>query len=218
MGIVNFSIPKELVKQIIVQTPFTNFIETGTYRGATSFWAAGFFPQVYTIEVDPQISKETAAVPGRPKNIEFLVGNSRDVLPGLVPRLNGRSFFWLDGHWCFGAGGKEEECPLLDELHAIRHCKDSVIFIDDARCFLGPLPSPHNAEDWPSIDTIFAVLKELFPTNRTTIIDDVLISIPSDIKPMVDRYWQQTFYDRFDASKGYIKLAKRFVKKLRSKS
>jgi hypothetical protein len=38
---------------------------------------------------------------------------------------------------------------------AISKTKDSIILIDDARCFLGPLPPPHNANDWPRIDEIF---------------------------------------------------------------
>ena len=197
MGSVNFSIPKQLVQRFIAKAPFNNFIETGTYKGETAFWAARFFPNVYTIEIDGEISNSTAANDQCPQNINFYVGNSKDVLPQIVPNLFGRNFFWLDGHWCFGAGGKESECPLMLELSAIGGLENSVIFIDDARCFLGPLPPPHNADDWPRIDEIFSVLKKLFPGHRTTIIDDVILCYPSEFSEVVDSYWQETFQSRY---------------------
>lgn len=197
MGIINFSIPKGLVLEIIKTAKFDNFIETGTYRGETSFWAAQYFDKVYTIEINEQISNETASQKNVPQNIDFLIGNSKDLLGQLVKRIKGRSFFWLDGHWCTGAGGKEEECPLFAELDALSALKDAVIFIDDARCFLGPLPPPHNHEDWPLIDDIIIKLKTYFPESFVTIIDDVIVCIPADIKTMFFDYWMNTFNARF---------------------
>lgn len=196
MGIVNFSIPKDIVLDIIKEITIDNFIETGTFKGETTFWASDYFPQVYTIEISREISNETAQR-SKKKNITFIVGDSKDELPKLVPTLKGRSFFWLDGHWCTGGGGKDTECPLIDELESISMCKDSVIFIDDARCFLGPLPAPHDSEKWPKIDSVFAKCKELFPTHFTTIIDDVIMCIPQDLKLVIDNYWRNTFNERF---------------------
>ena len=100
MGYVNFSMPRDIVLKFKEKAAIKNFVETGTYKGNTSFWAASQFEKVYTIEIDPAISGATAARPDRPENIEFLVGNSKDVLPQLVEKLEGRSIFWLDGHWC----------------------------------------------------------------------------------------------------------------------
>jgi hypothetical protein len=198
MGAVTFSIPKDLVTRIAKATRFDNFVETGTYQGGTCFWAAGHFKNVYTIEIDPEMSKSTASKPDCPKNIEFLIGNSKDILPQLVAnKLSGRSFFWLDGHWC-GGGGKDEECPLLLELEAIRDLKSAVIFVDDARCFLGPLPEPHDATHWPMIDTIFYKLHELFPDNFTTIQDDVIMSVPQDVAKIINADWKEKYYARFN--------------------
>ena len=197
MGHITFSIPKELVKEIIKEIKFDNFVETGTFQGGTCFWAANHFNKVFTIEIDPAISKSTASKPDCPKNIEFLIGNSKDILPELAAeKLPGRSFFWLDGHWC-GGGGKDEECPLMDELAAIGNLKTSAIFIDDARCFLGPLPEPHEASHWPRIDEIFHKLRELFPENTTTIQDDVIMSVPPDVAKIINADWKQKYYARF---------------------
>jgi hypothetical protein len=197
MGIINFSIPNDIVLEIINKVKFNNFIETGTYKGETSFWAAQYFEKVYTIEIDPEISKITSSQIDVPENIHFLIGNSKDLLKPLVSQITGRSFFWLDGHWCSGAGGKDEECPLYFELEAISNLHDSVVFIDDARCFLGPLPPPHNHADWPLIDDLICKLKLYFPRSFVTIIDDVIICVPDDVKKVVFNYWMNTFNDRF---------------------
>lgn len=203
MGIVNFSIPKELVLRFVNFKNIDNFIETGTYKGATSFWAAQYFNKVYTIEIDDRISNETASKPDCPNNIEFFIGNSKNVLPELVEnKLSGSCFFWLDGHWCMGAGGKEEECPLLDELESIKSIQNAIIFIDDARCFLGPLPPPHDSSHWPRIDQICNKISQLFPDHRFTIQDDVIMVIPEEYMPVLDNYWKSTFQDRFSLRKN----------------
>jgi len=205
MGIVNFSIPKELVKELIAKVKFDNLIETGTFRGDTSFLAADYFDRVYTIEISPEISRETASKPDAPKNIEFLVGNSKELLGPLCSRISGRSFFWLDGHWCGGAEGKEDECPVIGELNAIAKVKDPVIFVDDARYFLGPPPPPHHQAHWPLIDEIFLKLKALFPSSFVTIIDDVIICVPNDLRATIYNYWMATFDARYAPPKPETK-------------
>lgn len=201
MGIISFSIPKEIVKEITNKVNIQNFIETGTFMGATSFWAASYFKNVYTIEIDEDISKKTASNPKSPSNVNFIVGDSKYALKELMTTVKGRSFFWLDGHWCMGAGGKDAECPLIDELEAIKSSENPIIFIDDARCFLGPMPLPHNSEDWPFIDEIFAKLKELFPNHFTTIQDDVIMCVPPDVKEIINEDWKNKFNDKFYSSK-----------------
>lgn len=214
MGIVNFSIPKSLVLKFHHFKPFENFIETGTYLGGTTFWAAKHFPKVYTIEIDEQLSKAAASQSDCPENIEFLVGDSKTVLPSLLQgSVAGSCLFWLDGHWCSGGGGKEQECPLLDELEAIQSKQDSLILIDDARCFLGPLPPPHEASHWPRIDEIFRKITELFPTHKFTILDDVIVILPLEYLPVFDAEWQSGFNQRF-FPKVKSSLASRIKRKL----
>lgn len=198
MGLINFSIPKDLVLQFLEKRPIDNFIETGTFRGGTSFWAANHFQKVYTIEIDAELSKSTASNPLCPKNIEFLVGNSKEVLPQLMASgITGSCLFWLDGHWCSGGGGKDEECPLLDELEAIKSAQDSIILIDDARCFLGPLPKPHDSTHWPRIDQVFKKITETFPNHHFTIQDDVILVLPAAYLPVFDEEWVNNFHTRF---------------------
>jgi hypothetical protein len=214
MGSISFSIPKALVQVFIESKPIDNFIETGTHKGGTTFWAAKHFKNVYTIEIDEAMSKSTASAPHCPPNIEFLVGNSKVILPQLVERgLEGNCLFWLDGHWCFVGGGKEEECPLMEELDAIRSMQHSILMIDDARCFLGKMPRPFKSEHWPRIDEIFKKLEENFPNHRVTIFEDVILAIPPDYLPAFDQYWQRTFFERYSNKSQLWKFLRRIKKR-----
>ncbi len=206
MGHVSFSIPRDIVVEFQQKGAIENFIETGTYKGGTCFWAARHFKNVYTIEIDPEISKETASRKDCPTNIQFYVGNSKDVMPELVRELEGRSFFWLDGHWCGVTEiGKDMECPLMDEIDSLSALKDSVILIDDARAFLGPLPPPHDSKQWPRVDEVIVSLKKSFPDSFVTIIDDVIYSIPPDLIAVFDRFWINSFPKRFTKKNNLIK-------------
>ncbi|NEQ11698.1 MAG: hypothetical protein F6K37_39250, partial [Moorea sp. SIO4E2] len=111
-----------------------------------------------------------------------------------VTQLNSPAFFWLDGHYSGpGTGGESNECPLLLELKPALAISGSVIMIDDARCFLGPPPPPHQSSHWPRIDDIFHQIKQLAPTYITTIQDDVIISVPSELKMILDEDWLGKF-------------------------
>ncbi|MBC8035418.1 MAG: hypothetical protein H7Y03_14815 [Chitinophagaceae bacterium] len=202
MGYISFSMPGEIVLKFKEKGNIINFVETGTYKGGTSFWAARHFKQVYTIEIDPEISKSTSSRPDCPKNIEFLVGNSKDVLPGIVSRLTERSIFWLDGHWCnVTEMGKEMECPLMDEIRSLKDLHHPVILIDDARAFLGPLPPPHNNSDWPRIDEIFQLLKMQYPLSMVTLADDVIYCIPPDLIEVYNDDYILQFNRRYSTHK-----------------
>jgi len=205
MGYVSFSMPREIVLKFKEKASIRNFVETGTFKGNTSFWAAAHFENVYTIEIDPAISKSTSSRPDCPGNIEFFTGNSKDVLPGLVTRLSGPAVFWLDGHWCNVTEiGKDMECPLMDEIRALHQFKDSVILIDDARAFLGPLPPPHEKAQWPRIDEVFLLLKKQFPHNLVTIADDVIYCLPPDLIDVFDADWISQFNMRFGQRQGLL--------------
>ena len=194
MGAISFSIPKDLVLSLLNDNKINNFVETGTFKGNSSIWAAAYFDKVYTIEIDETLHKTASSRPDAKSNISFVQGNSKDKMPEIVDQLKGKSLFWLDGHWCVGAGGKEHECPLEDELLAIAKLGDNaVVLIDDARCFLGKLPPPHNSEDWPTIEEIFKLFFTHFPNHNVTIIQDVIVAVPKTMQKTVDNYWKQNF-------------------------
>jgi hypothetical protein len=198
MGFIRPGAPKELVLRLASRLSVQNFVETGTFKGATAFWAAQHFRTVVTIEIRPEISRAAAANPQRPPNIQFLVGNSGGLLPAVVAGLDGPALFWLDGHYSGpGTGDEAAECPIMDELAAIAKATSPIILIDDARCFLGPPPPPHDPRQWPRIDEIFAFLAQHFPGHITSIHDDVIISAPRELAPILDADWLAHFDSRF---------------------
>lgn len=207
MGVVSFSIPRELVLSFTQKHPIKYFVETGTFKGDSSIWAAQYFEKVYTIEIDETLHKNASTRSDAPKNITFVLGNSKDQLANIVREIDAPALYWLDGHWCMGAGGKDHECPLEDELKAIQPRQDSVILIDDARCFLGKLPPPHNAEDWPRIDDVFKLFFELFPQHQVTIIQDVIVAFPESMQQEVDKYWIEKFDDFYNERRKLEKIS-----------
>jgi hypothetical protein len=217
MGYLTFSMPREIVLEFQKAGNFQNFVETGTFRGGTCFWAAQHFKRVATIEIDPVVSRQTSSRPDCPKNIDFYIGNSKDIIKEVVESLDGRAIYWLDGHWCNTSEfGKEGECPLMDELNAISHKKNDLIFIDDARAFLGPLPPPHNSESWPRIDEIIVFLKNKFPDNLVTIADDVIYCIPSDLIHVFDNNWRKNYVRRYVPIKPFwVRVSNHLKKKFK---
>lgn len=198
MGYITHGIPKDIVRQIANETKINNFVETGTYLGNTCFWAATFFENIFTIEIDPEMSKNAANRLETIKNIDFLIGDSSKVLPDLLNKISGLTLFWLDGHYSGpNTGGVDFECPIMNEIEAISVLDKPIIFIDDARLFMGPLPEPHKSDQWPRIDEIFHALWINFPNHSTTIHDDVIICVPKEIRKIIDLDWKNKFNHRY---------------------
>jgi hypothetical protein len=80
MGLCFPGIPKEITLNLARLASLTTFVETGTYSGATTRWAAEHFRKVFTIEKSDfhfQESKQLAQIPG----VTRLFGDSGLVLP-----------------------------------------------------------------------------------------------------------------------------------------
>jgi len=97
----------------------------------------------------------------------------------IVASLTRPAPFWLDSRWSGpGTAGDDAECPLPDEVRAIRALAlDHVILIDDARYFLAPPPPPHDWRSWPSLDEALAFLE--VPRRCWAFVqDDVIFGVP----------------------------------------
>ncbi|MBS1650689.1 MAG: hypothetical protein JSU07_01645 [Bacteroidetes bacterium] len=217
MGYIYLGIPKELLKLFAEKTGYQNFVETGTFSGRTIIWAASLFNNCYTIEINKEFSENAANTKNCPKNIQFIVGDSRVELKKIVSTISDGTIFWLDGHYSGEeTGGKENECPIIDEIEIIKKHQNSIILIDDARFFLGPPPEGHRADDWPGIDEIFYKLKINFPNHYTTLIDDTIISCPKEYKYILDSDWKKNFKNRYPSpteKPSYLSKLKRIIKK-----
>ena len=181
MGAIFPSIDVELVRCLKRALPLAMFVESGTFQGDTAELCAPSFERVYTIEVSADLHARAARRLGHRGNVVCLAGDSASVLRELKSSLADRSvLYWLDAH---GRGqetaGRANECPLLSELDAIAPLNErSVVLIDDARMFLAPPPTPHEASRWPLLDEVVERLHKVAGRHRLWVINDVIIYAP----------------------------------------
>lgn len=142
-------------------TQYSCFIETGTHKGETIFSVEPYFKHLYTIEYSEQYYV-TTKLHYEGNKIDFLLGDSAIVFETLLPKIQDKTIFFLDGHWSSGDTGKsEKDCPLIEEITHIQKLfvPSAIIIIDDYRMF-GKSPCETQAEDWTSItkDKIMDIL------------------------------------------------------------
>lgn len=179
MGNVHPGAPLWLLDALQKTGRYRIFVETGTAGGDTALAAGDRFDTVITLEADPQAAAAAHERLSGRKGILPVTGDSRELLPRLMPRLAGPAVFWLDAHYCgpgsFGAG---DECPLLAEIAAIAAAdQPHLLLIDDARLFAAPPPSPHDAALWPPLAAVLTAL-DAGAGRDVALVDDVLIAVP----------------------------------------
>jgi hypothetical protein len=134
---------------------YNSFIETGTNKGDTTFAMEPHFDNIHTIEISEKYYNETKSKYVGNK-INFLLGDSSHVFKSLLPTINNKSIFFLDGHWSSGDTGRgEKDCPLVEEITLINNLfkHSAIIIIDDYRLF-GKGPNSGLNEDWTDINKI----------------------------------------------------------------
>jgi len=160
-GSLNYSQLQEISPEV---NSYNLFIETGTLRGGTTFEMAPHFEEVHTIELSKTLhdeahkkSKELGF-----NNVTFHLGDSAEILPQLLPLINQKAIFFLDGHWSGKNTGRgPKDCPLIEELQSINqlHKFASLIIIDDLR-----LLGTNFNEDWS--DITLTAIHECFPPQK----------------------------------------------------
>lgn len=158
-----------------------HFVETGTYKGDTTKWAAEHFKNVTTIEAYKPRYEKTFAALNHLENVEFIFGSSRTKLRRALPKGKA-AILWLDAHWCNNyeySLNTEGECPLIDELKAVR--KADCVLIDDARLFLARPHRPHDPAQWPS----FGEIRAMLPGRYIVVWEDVIIAVPVEATQLV---------------------------------
>jgi hypothetical protein len=184
MGAIRLGVDTNLVLALRDHFKLRLFLELGTYKAGTALWAAEHFERVITIEgYRPRFEKTYAANKDKFANLQFVFGDTRTTLPGILAEINEPVLIWADSHWC-GEGAQDshergDECPLMIELETINahpYAAQHVILVDDARLFTAPPPYPHDPAQWPDIEEVKNELKK-FP-RYIVIQDDVIVAVP----------------------------------------
>jgi hypothetical protein len=120
--------------------PYQNnsiFIETGTSGGDGVIAAMNAdFSIIHSIELSPYYYEACMILFSKEKRVKLHLGDSREILPRILRKINERCTFWLDAHYCGGdAGGTLDYIVLMDELKIIANhqIKEHTILIDDMR-------------------------------------------------------------------------------------
>lgn len=135
-------------------TTYKCLIETGTNNGDTIFALEPFFNKLYTIEVSQEYYTRTKNR-YRGNKIEFILGDSSEIFKNILPKINEKCIFFLDGHWSGGDTGRSnKDCPLNEEITHINNLfnNEAIIIIDDFRLFGLDMSSGKLGENWKDIN------------------------------------------------------------------
>ena len=136
---------------------YDNFVETRTYLGETTAAMAELYKKVYTVEIHEELARKAALRFEGRDDVECFHGDSAKVLPGILAKLDGPAVFWLDAHYSGPRTGKasSRETPIEEELSIIFEgsSAEHLIFIDDARLFVGKNSYPKIGRLWKFVRT-----------------------------------------------------------------
>ena len=123
-------------------------VETGTYSGGTIAATKNQFAEIYSIELSPEFHKSAKERFGDDPKVHLLLGDSGVVLRQILLTMNQTALFWLDAHYSGGSTAQGAvDTPIIQELDTILTLRpNSVVLIDDARCFDGSNSYPTLAE------------------------------------------------------------------------
>lgn len=202
MGAVTFSIDPRLIAVLNNHLAFDVFVETGTFRGETIDTIKSYFKRIYSVELSPHYYEKAMHKFGDDPKITLLNADSASALKTILPDIQDRpAIFWLDAHWCVAdaTAGELSQCPLLDELHAIKQLNNqSMIIIDDARLFLATPQAPHEISNWPTLHAITQALFNLSSNHQLCVVNDCILFFPQSIEEQIKQFSSQHGVDWLD--------------------
>lgn len=155
------------------------FFESGTAFGHTTETAAKIFDKVLTTEISLALFQKAKEYLKTYNNISIFHGDSADLFPKILPYVNDKTLFWLDGHY---SGGPTEKgkiaCPIWFELDAIKKSKNNkpVILIDDLRVFYDFM----KIEGYLPVNELINKIREINPSYKFIVFGDILLCITNE--------------------------------------
>jgi len=192
VGEVFWGVPEPVVRAIQSSMGYSVAIETGTYEGASTAVLASMFPEVVTIERDPDVLRRAEVPLAAHGNVTVVHGDSGACLAEVLADVDQPALFWLDAHWFGSVPGEEApQCPLLAELSAIRSwpfARASTVIVDDARMFCTAWEAPLRRTDWPRFLDVVDHLR-MAPDTYVTLLQDCFFAGPPELERLIDGYW-----------------------------
>lgn len=132
------SVKRVMLRRTAQEHGLRVLIETGTFRGDTVMALRRDFDRIVSVELSPELHAKAVRQTRHQHNAELLLGDSGEVLPGVLATLHQPALFWLDAHYSGGVTALGDRVsPISSELdvilgHAVR---GHVVLVDDAREF-----------------------------------------------------------------------------------
>jgi hypothetical protein len=145
-------------------------VETGTFLGDMVYAMKDQFKDIYSIELSEELHQKAKLAFKKYPHIHLIAGDSGKQLDRILPDINSRCLFWLDGHYSGGITAMGEVwCPIRGELDAIlRHpIKNHVILIDDSVCFDGK-------HGYPTLFELHDIIMNHLPGYEIQVFDNVI--------------------------------------------
>ena len=146
------------------------FVETATCYGATTEFMIPYAKEIHTIELSEKLyNKVLKKFKDEPK-VHCYQGDSKDLLSGIVEKINKKPLFYLDSHYAgSGTAKADKNTPIFEELQILAKSgiPSMVILIDDARFF-------GFETDYPSLFKLKLFIKENFPNAEFDVWNDVI--------------------------------------------
>jgi hypothetical protein len=120
-GSVDAPIKWYYLARVLHQYALETFVESGTSSGDTcARMLTEGATRVYTTEAWEQAYAAAVRRFENDDRIDVLFGDSADLLPGILDKLDGPALFWLDAHYSGDGTAKlEKQTPIVEELEAI---------------------------------------------------------------------------------------------------
>ncbi len=164
----------DIIRAYAVLYRMNNFVETGSADGDTCLALQGTFAKMYTIEIVPTVQRRTAQRLSVYPEIECFLGDSAEILPGLLARINEPCLFWLDGHYCGSLEARaEKDTPVKEEIEIILQTGlPHLILIDDSRLF-GTDPA------YPTVEWVRDIATHQRIEFKFSYADDIMRIVPT---------------------------------------
>jgi len=183
----NGALKLELLKNLQSIFSLRVFVETGTYLGSTVEQAVNIFENIYSIELSPFLARQAQSKFKKQKHITILCGDSSSIFRNLLPKIDSRILFYLDGHYSGGITAKGSmNTPILSELAAIRDSgiSNAIILIDDIRGFQDscyPEKIVNTClEGYPDLYEVSNALVMINPQYQLCFLGDTLLAFPKE--------------------------------------
>jgi hypothetical protein len=211
MGTVFWGLHTPIAAALVRAQGIGQAFETGTYFGFGALQLAALVERVWTVEVDPEFHKFCEAMYGDLSSVNFMTGDSAELLGEFVGTCTDPTLFVLDAHW-FPTSPRGDYkpanlCPVMDELAALEGVAaevraNSAVIVDDTTLFLGSLPRPFVRSSLPSMPDVLARVGSLFEC--VTVTDDLIAGTNPAGRQAIEEYL--TWRDRlgFPGSPGSL--------------